>query len=106
MRLPALTLCATVALFTGCRKPDLPANAAADPPPVSVAVMTVASETLPLTIPVTGTLVSNTRVEIKAEVIGHIARFDKQEGDAVRAGEPVAWVDDENSRLAQRQAET
>jgi len=78
----------------------------ADPPPVSAAVITVTAETLPLTIPVTGTLVSNSRVDVKAEVIGHISRFDKQEGESVRAGEPVAWVDDENFRLAGRQAET
>jgi RND family efflux transporter MFP subunit len=45
-------------------------------------------------------------VDVKAEVIGHIARFDKQEGDEVRAGEPVAWVDAENFQLAVRQAET
>jgi RND family efflux transporter MFP subunit len=66
----------------------------------------VTAETLPITIPVTGSLVSNARVDVKAEVIGHISRFDKEEGDHVAAGEPVVWVDDENARLAERQAET
>ena len=101
----ALAVCAA-ALLAACAKQQAATTATSDPPPVSAAVITVAAETLPITIPVTGTLVSNTRVDVKAEVIGHIARFDKQEGDAVRAGEPVAWVDDENFQLAVRQAET
>lgn len=92
--------------LAGCGKQQMSSSAASDPPPVAAAVTTVTTETLHLSIPVTGTLISNTRVDVKAEVIGHIARFDKQEGDAVRAGEAVAWVDDENSRLAVRQAET
>ena len=58
------------------------------------------------TVPVTGTLVSNTRVDVKAEIIGRVVRFDKEEGDPVAAGEAVAWVDDENYQLAVRQAET
>lgn len=105
-RLAPVALVAITALLSGCAKQEAATKAASDPPPVAASIVTVATETLPLTIPVTGTLVSNTRVDIKAEVIGHIARFDKQEGDPVRAGEPVAWVDDENSRLALRQAET
>jgi RND family efflux transporter MFP subunit len=92
--------------LTACSRKEVATNAASDPPPVSCVILTVAAETLPLTIPVTGTLVSNSRVDVKAEVIGHISRFDKQEGDSVRTGEPVAWVDDENFRLAVRQAET
>lgn len=89
-----------------CGRQQVSSSAASEPPPVSAAVITVTTEALQLSIPVTGTLISNTRVDVKAEVIGHIARFEKQEGDRVRAGEPVAWVDDENSRLAVRQAET
>lgn len=94
------------ALMAACGKREIPIRAATEPPPVSASVITVATETLPITVPVTGTLVSNTRVDVKAEVIGHISRFDKQEGNAVHAGEPVAWVDDENFQLAVRQAET
>jgi len=93
------------AMLPACSKPQARSLAAADPPVVA-AVITVASESYPITIPVTGTLVSHTRVDVKAEVIGHIARFDKEEGERVEAGEPVVWVDDENSRLAERQAKT
>jgi len=95
-----------VVLLSACGRQPARTIAASDPPPVSATVITVAAESYSITIPVTGTLVSHTRVEVKAEVIGHIARFDKEEGDRVEAGEAVVWVDDENSRLAQRQAET
>jgi RND family efflux transporter MFP subunit len=94
------------ALLTACRKQAATSMAASDPPPVAASVIAVAAEPLRITVPVTGTLVSNTRVDVKAEVIGHIARFDKQEGDPVAAGEPVAWLDDENSQLALRQTQT
>jgi RND family efflux transporter MFP subunit len=106
MRHSALAAFTAVVALTACSRKEVATNAASDPPPVSCVILTVAAETLPLTIPVTGTLVSNSRVDVKAEVIGHISRFDKQEGDSVRTGEPVAWVDDENFRLAMRQAET
>lgn len=107
MRQPIIVLGAIAAVWlAGCGRQQVSSSAASDPPPVSAAVITVTTETLRLSIPVTGTLISNTRVDVKAEVIGHIARFEKQEGDAVRAGEAVAWVDDENSQLAVRQAET
>jgi RND family efflux transporter MFP subunit len=55
---------------------------------------------------VTGTLVSNARVDVKAEIIGRVMRFDKEAGDHVTAGEPVVWVNDENFQLALRQAES
>lgn len=106
MRNPVLALLTAALLLAACGKKQIAISAATGPPPVSAAVITVATETFPITIPVTGTLVSNSRVDVKAEVIGHISRFDKQEGDSVRAGEPVAWVDDENFRLAVRQADT
>ena len=106
MHPPVRATLLAAAVLAACAKKEIATNAASDPPPVSAAIITVTAQTLPLTIPVTGTLVSNSRVDVKAEVIGHISRFDKQEGDSVRAGEPVAWVDDENFRLAVRQAET
>lgn len=106
MRQPIIVAGAMAAVWlAGCGRQQVSSSAASDPPPVSAAVITVTTETLRMSIPVTGTLISNTRVDVKAEVIGHIARFEKQEGDAVRAGEAVAWVDDENSQLAVRQAE-
>jgi RND family efflux transporter MFP subunit len=45
-------------------------------------------------------------VTVKAETMGRVTRFDKQEGEAVSAGEAVVWVNDENYQLALRQAQT
>ncbi len=102
-----LLVVSCAALATGCRRAETAgAVRATDPAPVAAAVITVAVEPFRATVPVTGTLVSRARVEVKAEVIGRINRFDKEEGDAVEAGEAVAFVDDENYRLAVRQAET
>ena len=96
-----------LALLAGCRKQEAAtAAAASEPPPVFAAVLAVGTEAFPATVPVTGTLVSNARVDVKAETIGRVVRFDKEEGDRVAAGETVVWVNDENYQLALRQAET
>ena len=94
------------ALFSGCRAPEAKTVAASEPPPVAASVIAVGTETYLATVPVTGSLVSRTRVDVKAEVVGRITRFDKEEGDRVAAGEQVIWVDDENYQLALRQAES
>lgn len=94
-----------VALFAGCRAAQVE-KAAVEPPPVAASVVTVATEPFLATVSLTGTLVSNARVDIKAETIGRITRFDKEEGDSVAAGEAVVWVNDENYQLALRQAQT
>jgi len=100
-------VCITLAAGpSACRRQQAKSIASADPPPVAATVIAVAAEPYSITVPVTGTLVSRVRVDVKAEVIGHIARFDKEEGDHVAAGEAVVWVDDENFRLALRQSET
>ena len=97
---------AGAALLAGCGARQAETHAASGPPAVIAPVMTVGRETFLITVPVTGTLVSNSRVDVKAEVIGRIVRFDREEGDRVAAGDPVIWVNDESYRLAQRQAET
>ncbi len=97
-----------VAVFApGCRKNEAaePVHASG-PAPVTAAVLTVQSAPFRDTVPVTGTLVSRARVEVKAEVIGRVTRFEKEEGAHVQAGEAVAIVNDENYQLALRQAET
>jgi RND family efflux transporter MFP subunit len=93
-------------VFCSCQRQQPRAVNASAPVAVAASVITVAAEAFPVTIPVTGTLVSNTRVEVKAEVIGRVTRFEKEEGARVQAGEPVVWVNDENYRLQLRQAET
>jgi RND family efflux transporter MFP subunit len=97
---------AALILLAGCRREPARTAAASEPPPVAAAVVPVAMEAFQSTVAVTGTLVSSARVDIKAETIGRITRFDKEEGDTVAAGEAVVWVNDENYQLAARQAET
>ncbi len=96
---------AGAALLTGCGRHPITVKAAVETA-VTAAAVRVEPENFQTTLPVTGTLVSNARVDVKAEVTGRITRFDKQEGDHVAAGEPVVWVDDENYQLALRQAQT
>jgi membrane fusion protein (multidrug efflux system) len=100
-----IVILAAAALFAGCRAAQVQ-RAAVEPPPVAASVVTVATEPFLATVSVTGTLVSNARVDIKAEIVGRITRFDKEEGDSVAAGEPVVWLTDENFQLALRQAQT
>jgi len=95
-----------ILLSAGCRKKETEASAPAEASPVSVSVLQVQAEDLPVIIAVTGSLVSSTRVDVKAETLGRLTRFPKQEGDFVEAGEAVAWVNQENYQLAVRQAET
>lgn len=99
-------LIAAGVLTSGCRRQQARPAAAAEPPPVRAAVLTVRLAPLETSVAVTGTLVSNVRVDVKAQTIGRVLRFDKQEGDTVAAGEALVWVDDENYRLAVQQAES
>ncbi len=95
------------AFLAGCaRQQAATPGRAAEPAPVPAKVITVAAEAFHAVVPVTGTLISPARVDVKAEVVGRITRFDKEEAAHVEAGEPVAWVNDENYQLSLRQAET
>jgi RND family efflux transporter MFP subunit len=94
-------------LLAGCGAQKAATTAAAvEPPPVTASIVTVSAEPFLAIVPVTGTLVSNTSVDIKAETIGRITRFDKEAGDRVSAGEEVVWINDENYQLSLRQAQT
>ncbi len=97
---------AAAALLSGCIAPKANTVGVSEPPPVTASIKTVATQPFLSTVAVTGTLVSNARVDVKAETVGRITRFDKEEGDSVAAGEIVVWVNDENYQLAVRQAQT
>jgi RND family efflux transporter MFP subunit len=93
-------------LLSGCQKKEPSSVRASEPPAVQANVLEVQTEPFTATVAVTGTLVSTSRVDVKAETIGRVVRFPKEEGDRVAAGEAVVWVDDEDYRLAARQAES
>ncbi|MFB3825414.1 MAG: efflux RND transporter periplasmic adaptor subunit [Bryobacteraceae bacterium] len=92
-------------VYTGCGRQEAQTTAPAAAP-VAAPVWTVQTESFAATAPVTGTLVSSARVDVKAETTGRVVRFDKEEGDRVEAGESVIWVNDDNFKLSVRQAET
>ncbi len=92
-------------LLTGCGRSEARTGAVVQPPAVSASVIVLAPRPFQARLPITGTLVSKGRIDVKAEVIGRIARFDKEEGALVSAGEPTVWVNDENYQLSLRQAE-
>ena len=93
-------------LLPGCRRADPTPVSAAEPAPVQASIIRIESRPFAATVAVTGTLVSTSRVDVKAETTGRLGKFPKEEGDPVAAGEAVAWVEDENYRLAVRQAES
>lgn len=95
-----------LATLAGCQKKETRAAAPAAPPPVRVRVIRVEPRAFAATVAVTGSLRSRSTVDVKAQTIGRIVRFPKEEGASVTAGEPLVWVDDEQYRLAVRQAET
>ncbi len=97
-----LAIAAAVAL-AGCQKKEV-AVSASEPPPVRVNIAKIDTQPFASTVAVTGTLISNSRVDVKAETTGRVVKFPKEEGENVAAGEAVAWVDEENYQLAVRQA--
>ncbi|HWQ57057.1 MAG TPA: efflux RND transporter periplasmic adaptor subunit [Bryobacteraceae bacterium] len=101
--IPALIL---LAAAPGCRRQEVYSAAPSEAPPVKAALVKLEPRPFTLTIAITGTLVSSTRVDVKAETTGRVVRFDKKEGDRVAAGETIVWVNQEKYQLAVRQAES
>jgi RND family efflux transporter MFP subunit len=91
---------------SGCKHANVEAARPTDLPAVTAAAVRVQPQPFAAVVAVTGSLVSNARVDVKAETTGRVTRFPKEEGDHVSAGEPLLWVDEENYALAVRQAES
>lgn len=100
-----LSFLSIAVVSSGCRKPEPVSQAATEAPAVRVKTISVQPQSFPLTVAVTGTLVSRTAVEVKAETTGRVMKFPKEEGDRVSEGEPILWVDQANHLLALKQAE-
>ncbi len=89
-----------------CAGSQAPANGAADPPPAELAVKTaaVSATDWPVTIPISGSLRSQSNVEIKSEVGGRLIAAHFLEGDTVGKDQLLAEIDPVNYRLARDQA--
>jgi RND family efflux transporter MFP subunit len=91
--------------LAGCGESKNPKAASSTSVSVArVPVVAVATQPFEATITFTGTLISRSQVDVKAETTGRVLRFTKQEGESVRAGEELVWVNDENYKLDIRQA--
>jgi RND family efflux transporter MFP subunit len=99
-------LCVAAILTSACREKAGATVQANEAPPVIAAAMAVQPRPFNAVVSVTGSLVSRTHVEVRAETFGRVLKFTKEEGDAVRAGEPILWVEEDNYRLALKQAES
>jgi membrane fusion protein (multidrug efflux system) len=107
MRIAQLLFPALAALIlAGCQKKETSAAPGGAPPAVRVTAIRVAPETFAATVAVTGSLHSRALVDVKAQTTGRVVRFLKEEGDRVTAGEALVWIDEEQYRLAARQAES
>ena len=102
----SVVMVAILAALAGCHQREAPVASGAAAPAANVRVVEVRAEPFVAATPITGSLISRAVVEVKAETTGRLVRFDKEEGDAVRAGETVIWVDEEKPRLAVREAES
>jgi len=93
-------------VLSGCGKHEVAVTGTAAPAPARVRAVRVEAKPFTASLAVTGSLVSRSLVEVKAETTGRVLRFDKEEGDPVKAGEVVIRVDEEKARLAVREAES
>ncbi len=98
-------LIAAAAILPGCRTAETKPMTPAGPAAVRAKVVKLEAQPFAATVAITGTLVSMSRVDVKAETIGRVLKFPKEEGDRVAEGEPIIWVDGTNHGLAVAQAE-
>jgi HlyD family secretion protein len=98
----------SVSIFAGCgRKDAAPAGGSApEAAAVRTAVVRVEPQPFVASVAVTGSLVSKSQVDVKAETTGRIVKFPKEEGDRISAGEVLIWVDETNYKIALAQAES
>jgi len=89
-----------------CSGSEVPAKNSAAAPPVELAVKAVPVSVMdwPVSIPISGSLRSQSNVEIKSEVGGRLIATHFQEGDTVRRDQLLAEIDPINYRLACDQA--
>jgi membrane fusion protein (multidrug efflux system) len=101
-------LIAVLAVATvACNNKRNPQAASTAPlPSPRVPALKIEARPFAATVPLTGTLVSRSMVDVKAETTGRVLRFLKQEGETVREGEELIWVNDENYRLDVRHTKT
>jgi multidrug efflux pump subunit AcrA (membrane-fusion protein) len=108
MRNPVRILLLAAAL-SGCTRHDASSTSARSPqeqPAVPVTLVPVERRQLPRQIEVTGTLLADEDAHIATKQPGRIIAVEKDVGDVVTAGEPLARIDPTDLRLALDEAAT
>ena len=91
-----LSALAAAGLLAACSKSgDGPGTAGGPPamPPPQVSVVTVQAKDAPLTFEYTGQTAGSRETEVRARVGGILMKRLYQEGDAVKAGQPLFQID-------------
>jgi membrane fusion protein (multidrug efflux system) len=83
-----LALCAATLLLAGCDKPAPP-----PPPPAEVTAVTLAPQTVPVSVPFVAQVESSHQVEILARVSGFLDKILYKEGEMVKAGKVMFQID-------------
>lgn len=73
--------------------------------PVDVTVAQASRVSLPLYYEATGVVRSELESDLAAKVMGRVVRLDVREGDTVRAGQPLIWLDSRDLQAAVAQAQ-
>ena len=103
----AASALALIALTACSKSPgDAPATApqAASPPPIAVKVLQVTPQTVPIHFDLVGQTEGAKQVEVRARVQGILQKRLYNEGDAVRAGQPLFQIDRAPFEVALAQA--
>lgn len=102
---PALATRAWGALALACLALASPASGQPGGGPVPVVVAPLVERSLPATIRVVGNIQPDRRATVAAEVLGPVAAFDIEEGDALAAGDVICRIDPEVAELSLREAQ-
>lgn len=102
--LSVVALSIAIIALAGCGKHEAAVSKTSTPAAARVRAARVEAQAFTASLAITGSLVSRSVVELKAETTGRVVRFDKEEGDPIKAGEVVIWVDEEKMSLAVREA--
>ncbi|MFM2404745.1 MAG: hypothetical protein RL223_2625 [Pseudomonadota bacterium] len=79
--------------------------AAASAPPVSVTVVKAQARAYPVTLDLSGTVSALSAVEVRPQISAPVARVHVQEGQTVRAGQPLFTLEAKADEVALRKAE-
>ena len=94
-----------VLILAGCGAKPASEKKAAESTPVAVKTVVAASVEMPSVYEATGTVRARTTAQVSAKVMGYVREVRAQTGDAVKAGQVLILLDDQDLASGYRQAE-